>query len=205
LKSFYLFLFVGKGWAMSIKLTNSLAILGLVSVITFFSPAQDTSAADKKSPEQPIISEIRFGADTHGIGGREEGMISLSGAALFQKVSLGASLDSFLSPRPHVGISASTKTSAAYAGFTWTYNVSDPIFIELEFGGAVNNSPGAGSDIEGRIGMGCTLSFREGMNIGYRITPSVSIMLTGEHMSNADICDNKSGLTNAGVRIGYSF
>ena len=95
---------------MSIKLTNSLAILGLVSVITFFSPAQDTSAADKKSPEQPIISEIRFGADTHGIGGREEGMISLSGAALFQKVSLGASLDSFLSPRPHVGISASTKT-----------------------------------------------------------------------------------------------
>jgi len=30
-------------------------------------------------------------------------------------------------------------------------------------------------------------------------------MLTGEHMSNADICDNNSGLTNAGVRIGYSF
>ena len=190
---------------MSIKLSKFMTILGLVSSITFLTSSQNTFAADKKNPQQPIISEIRFGADSHGIGGREQGLLDFSGAVLFQKISLGASLDSFLSPRPHVGFSASSKTSAAYAGLTWTYNVSDPVFVELEFGGALNNSPGAGSDLEGRIGMGCSLSFREALNIGYRITPSVSIMLTGEHMSNANLCENNSGLTNAGVRIGYSF
>lgn len=190
---------------MLVKPVGSLGVIGFISFIIYFFPAPNTFAADKNSPEQSVISEIRFGADTHGIGGREEGMISFSGAALFQKISLGADLDSFLSPRPHIGVSVSTKTSAAYAGFTWTYPVSDPIFVELEFGGAVNNSPGAGSVSEGRIGMGCSLSFREAMNIGYRITPSISVMLTGEHMSNADLCDRNSGLTNAGVRIGYRF
>lgn len=178
---------------------------GMVFLAGLFLAPQKSAAAEVNKSAQPMISELRFGAYTHGIGSREEGLYDISGAVLFQKVSLGASLESFLSPRPHIGFSASSRTSAAYAGFTWTYEVSDPVFIELEFGGAVNNGSALGSETEGTNAMGCAVTFREGMNIGYRITPAVSIMLTGEHMSNANLCEGNTGLTNAGLRIGYRF
>lgn len=177
----------------------------LFLLMTFFVSSQKSQAADQNKASQPVISEMRWGVYTHGIGSREEGLVNVSGALLFQKVSLGASLQSFLSPRPHVGFSASSRTSAAYAGLTWTYDITDPVFVELEFGGALNNGSALGSESKGTNAMGCPLTFREGMNIGYRITPSVSIMLTGEHMSNANLCTGNTGLTNVGLRIGYQF
>jgi hypothetical protein len=39
--------------------------------------------------------------------------------------------------------------------------------------------------------------------IGVDVTESISIMATVDHMSNADLCDENQGLTNAGVRVGY--
>ena len=57
----------------------------------------------------------------------------------------------------------------------------------------------------GRNAMGCNWSFRESGSLGYRLTPAWSVMGTVEHMSNAGFCDENRGLTNAGVRVGYTF
>lgn len=195
----------GKGKIMLKRCVSSVLFAGSVLVLSFAFSSLNAHAADQKNPSKPVISEVRLGLSAHGIGSREEGLTNVSGALLFQKVSLGAAPESFLSPRPHIGFSASRKTSAAYAGFTWTYDFAAPVFIELEFGGALNNGTARGSVAKGTNAMGCPLTFREGMNIGYRITPSVSVMLTGEHMSNANLCTGNTGLTNVGLRIGYQF
>ena len=39
----------------------------------------------------------------------------------------------------------------------------------------------------------------------YRLSQSVSLMGTIEHVSNAGFCERNRGLTNMGLRLGYSF
>ena len=56
-----------------------------------------------------------------------------------------------------------------------------------------------------RNALGCSPLFRESASVGYRFTPSWSIMATIEHLSNAGICAQNRGLTNVGVRLGYTF
>jgi hypothetical protein len=53
--------------------------------------------------------------------------------------------------------------------------------------------------------MGCAVTFRESATAGFRITQNWSIMATVEHMSNAGLCVENRGLTNAGLRLGYTF
>jgi lipid A 3-O-deacylase len=52
---------------------------------------------------------------------------------------------------------------------------------------------------------GCRANFHENFSLGYRLTESVSVMATIEHMSNLHLCDYNEGLTNAGVRLGFNF
>jgi hypothetical protein len=53
--------------------------------------------------------------------------------------------------------------------------------------------------------LGCHVLFRESASIGFDVTETWRIMGTVEHHSNAGLCDENRGLTNAGVRIGYKF
>ncbi len=47
--------------------------------------------------------------------------------------------------------------------------------------------------------------FHESVEIGYRVTPRQSVALFLDHISNADIGAHNPGLTNLGIRVGFSF
>ena len=110
-------------------------------------------------------------------------------------------------PRLHLGATINTtgRTSHAYAGLTWAFDLGSSLFVEGSLGGAFNN--GAAGDIVpyGRNAMGCHASFREAASVGVRVTRQVSLMGTVEHLSNSGFCDRNRGLTNVGIRLGYSF
>lgn len=158
--------------------------------------------------DRPKILEIRAGAFFHDPKSPEKGSIDGNFEFLAPRVPIGVNkIYEFLIPRPHIGATLNTanKTSDAYAGLTWNYNLTNSVFVEATFGGAANNGKTGQIVVPGHNAMGCATSFRESVSFGYRISSAFSIMGTIEHMSNAGLCDRNRGLTNGGIRLGYSF
>ena len=77
-----------------------------------------------------------------------------------------------------------------------------PTFLEAFFGGAAQDGP---LHIRGESSYGCVVNFREGLSLGYALTPQWRVMAEVDHMSNANLCHPNHGLTNAGLRLGYLF
>jgi hypothetical protein len=155
-----------------------------------------------------FLSEVRLGTFAHDPLSPEKGSADLNGEILFAKpFTMPGSAWDFLLPRPSVGatLNFAGKTSQAYAGLTWTYDITKSIFVEGSFGGSVNNGKTGIIVPPGHNALGCNLSFRESGSIGYRFNANWSLMGTIEHMSNAGLCTQNRGLTNYGARIGYSF
>ena len=183
----------------------------------------DARAADAAQPAQvrlpdPVVpgrqtlfSEIRIGGSAQEPGGPEEGSANLTGEILFSKPFTAADLfTSYFIPRPHVGGSVNFRgdTSFAYAGLTWTYDLTTWLFIEGSFGGAVHtgNTEASLTRIPANEApLGCSPLFRESGSVGVRLSTNWSVMATIEHMSNAGLCAQNRGLTNVGARVGYTF
>ncbi len=110
-------------------------------------------------------------------------------------------LNNFLRPRPHIGGSINTdgNTDQFYWGLTWDVFLTQRIFIEGSFGGAVHD----GDDDDDEFG--CSVNFRESGSIGYNLSERWNVLVTVDHMSNADLCDENRGLTNVGIRFGRKF
>lgn len=160
---------------------------------------------------QTLFSEIRVGGSAQEPGAPERGSANLTGEILFAKAFTAADLfTSYFIPRPHVGGSVNLRgdTSFAYAGLTWTYDLTSWLFVEGTFGGAVHT--GNTDAVKTRIpvnqnALGCSPLFRESGSVGVRLSTNWSVMATVEHMSNAGLCAQNRGLTNVGARIGYTF
>jgi len=153
----------------------------------------------------PIFSEVRFGvlaADLEPGGGSDDG-VALSVELLTPNHARSYSfVENLLNPRFHVGGNFHTDdgVNQAYAGLTWNYYLTDSVFVESSFGGALHDGETSGFSSNS---YGCPVNFRESFSIGADITESISVMASVDHMSNAGLCDQNQGLTNAGVRIGY--
>lgn len=151
-------------------------------------------------------TEIRMGAYAHDLKvftpAMEEDGVDFNAEILFDSPSW---LEWAWSPRLQFGTTiAHHGTSMTYAGLDWTVNLSDAIFADLGFGAAIHDGRLRGyAPNENRYG--CRANFHENFSIGYRLTDAVSVMASIEHMSNLSLCDYNEGLTNAGVRLGYSF
>ena len=88
------------------------------------------------------LFEIRLGAYAHDPISPERGSVDINGEFLIDPFLRDRStLWGALVPRLHVGTTGNftNKTSQAYAGFTWTYDITPQIFIEGGLGGAVHN------------------------------------------------------------------
>ena len=84
-------------------------------------------------------------------------------------------------------------------------DITPKIFVEAGFGGAYHNGKTGFVPPPGFNAMGCGWGFHEQANLGYRFNEAWSVMLTVEHTSNSGICTQNRGLTNVGLRLGYSF
>lgn len=154
-----------------------------------------------------MLEEIRLGAFAANLeeGGSEEAEMLINGELLFGRPGRtygNPILDHFLRPRPHIGFSVTPDegTSQVYAGVTWDLKLTDRLFFETSFGGTLHDGPTASDDPDS---YGCALLFRESASLGYAITESTHLLLTVDHMSNASLCGQNQGLTNAGVRLAH--
>ena len=153
------------------------------------------------------VDEVRAGAfkqaidDAHGEGTGAMNLEVLGGR--FAGGYENSILNFFLTPRPHIGTTiAFGKTDEFYFGVTWDARLIGDTFFETSFGGAAHDGPLHELEI---ASYGCQVNFRESASLGLALSPDWRLMGTLDHMSNAGLCGNNRGLTNAGVRLGIKF
>src|SRR4051812_3394066 len=153
-----------------------------------------------------FLSEVRFGASAQDPSGPESGSGNLTGEILSARPWTADPVLNLVIPRLHLGgsLNLGGRTSFGYAGLTWTFDVTPSLFIEGSVGGAVHNGD-TDPVAPHHDALGCRALFRESGSLGLRVTPNWSVMATVEHLSNAGLCSSNRGLTNVGVRVGYTF
>jgi lipid A 3-O-deacylase len=161
------------------------------------------------APEPPsLLSEFRFGFSAQDPWGPERGSGAVAGEVLFAKPFTSADLfASYFIPRPHLGGSIGVDSgSYAYAGVTWSVDLSTRVFVEGSLGGAVTDRHARfGDSSDRRLALGCSALFREAGSVGVRLSTQWSLTATVEHLSNTGSCGDDGGLTNVGARVGYAF
>jgi hypothetical protein len=194
--------------SIAFQVRRALRALGLVFLATLIA-ASGASAQPRDEPQpRGIFDEIRIGVLGHHVepGGTEKGTTDLNFELLFSRpaIAYGSSIaDIALRPRLHIGASINIDgyTSQGYAGFTWDIPLLQRLSLELTFGGSLHDGPSNGPG----SAFGCPLNFRESASLGFAVTERWRLYGTVAHMSNAGLCERNSGLTSAGVRLGYVF
>jgi len=193
---------------MRVRSVVGLSLL-LVATATGTASAQTATrrAPPQAAPGPSLLSEFRFGFSAHDPWGRERGSGALASELLFAKpFTTGDLFTSYFIPRPHVGgsVGLDSRTSYAYAGVTWSVDITPRVFVEGSVGGAVHDSAAQGP-LATRHALGCSPVFREAGAVGVRLSGQWSLVATVEHLSDRGSCAQDRGLTNVGARIGYAF
>ncbi|RWX75479.1 acyloxyacyl hydrolase [Neorhizobium lilium] len=185
------------------RLVSSISAAAIAALSTLLSPGLVFAQND-----QPF-DELRFGvsASIQSGGTREDGLFTTA-TVFFDPFGANEAQglkDKILHPRIHAGaiISTSGETDQIFAGFTWTVDVTDRLFIDLGFGGALNN--GTLHDSDDGPSVGCHALFHESLAVGYKITEAWRLMATVDHSSNANLCHDNDGLSYAGLAVGRKF
>lgn len=158
-------------------------------------------------PASAFVNEVRGGFYAHDMFGpaHEDDGLDLTGEVIFDTPSF---LAWAFNPRPRLGGTLNTNgdTSLIYFDpFGWTIDIGEsPFFLDASIGAAIHDGRIHGS-VPGENQYGCRANFHETASLGYRVAPNVSVMASIEHISNAGLCSVNDGLTNIGMRVGYSF
>jgi lipid A 3-O-deacylase len=160
-----------------------------------------------------IIDEFKFGVLAHDVGflgTPVEAGADINFEMLFTPPDFLAVIGS---PRPHIGGSVNTagNTSDGYFGLTWgitliqnLFRSGDGVFANGSLDGALQNGY-TNSAPPDRKKLGSTALFRGSLELGYQMTPTLSISAFLDHMSNADLAPHNAGITDAGARLGFKF
>jgi len=160
-----------------------------------------------------LIDEVKIGVLDHDVGflgdhietGQDVNLEVLFASPEFLRV-IG-------SPRPDLGadINDAGNTSDGYFGLTWTvkplqllYGGDPRVFLDGSLGGAYQDGY-IDSGPPGRKLLGSPVLFHLSAELGYQLTPIVSISAYLGHMSNADTFRHNAGITSAGARLGFKF
>lgn len=157
-------------------------------------------------PAQAGVSEARLGLMAHDVGvfgAQKEDGLDGNIELLFDAP---AWLEPAWAPRPHLGltVNGSGDTSQAYAGLSWSWQPVERWFVEVSLGGAVHDGKLSTSDRD-RKELGSRVLFRESLSLGFQIDERNSLMVTLDHISNANLAGNNEGLDTFGLRWGYRF
>ena len=166
------------------------------------------STTSKYTPKSNLgyLSEIRGGILVHDEGlfsrNKEDG-IDTNFEVLFKSPSI---LDAVYSPRPHLGatLNSAGNTSQAYLGLTWDWDFYRDYFLNFSLGGAIHSGEKVTDDPKTKS-LGCSVLFRESLDLGYKVSGPHSVMFHLDHISNAKLCSTNEGLEAFGLRYGYSF
>lgn len=160
------------------------------------------------------LSEIRGGFHAHSIDepGPNGEPLNLTNweDVTFEALFRSPDIDVFRwigSPKPNLGATVSLvgKESMVHLGLTWQVPLFDTsFFVEGTLGGAVHNGALTGATYPQRD-LGCSLLFYQSAGIGMQVTDNMNVMIAWEHASSANICAPNRGLTDVGIKVGYSF
>jgi lipid A 3-O-deacylase len=173
-------------------------------------------APTRAAAQAKFVDEVKIGVLAHDIGfltHHVEGGADLNLELLFPSPDLLAIIGS---PRPHIGADINTagNTSDGYFGLTWGWTLlpslfgGGAVFTNGSLGGAVQDGfTGTKTSVAppGRKLLGSQVLFRESAELGYQITPIVSISAILDHISNANLAPRNAGITSAGARLGFKF
>ena len=164
-----------------------------------------------------LIDEFKVAAYEHDasvFGHQKETGADVGGEILFTSPDF---LEIIGSPRPILGgvVNSAGQTSQVYTGLTFTYDflenflsTGDGFFVEGTLGGGLNDGKINVTDpvqSQREKSLGSNVLFREDADIGYRFTPRLSIALSYNHISNADLATRNEGINDIGVRFGIKF
>ena len=163
--------------------------------------------------ETQLVEEFKFGVLAHDVG-------------LFDKhIETGSDINFEMlftppeffrvigSPRPHLGGSLNTagKTNDGYFGLTWgitliqnLFGWGGGVFANGSLGGALQDGF-TNSAPPDRKKLGSTALFRGSIELGYQLTPNLSVSGFVDHMSNANLAPHNAAITDAGARLGFKF
>lgn len=159
-------------------------------------------------PVPAFVDEIRLGVSGSIQTGDlfESGMFPWATVYFdpFDRRSAETIYDELARPRVHAGAIVSTtgQSSQIYSGLTWSFDVTESLFLEVGLGGTLTN---ANLDGGKGINVGCSLLFHEQLSAGWRLTENINLVATVEHSSNANLCERNTGLSYAGIGLGYKF
>jgi lipid A 3-O-deacylase len=165
------------------------------------------------SAQVRIVDEFKFGVLAHDVGllgNHVESGADLNFEMLFTPPGF---LGVIGSPRPHLGGSLNTagNTNSGYFGLTWGIALIQNLFGwggDLFLNGSVGGAFQDGFHNEAppdRKKLGSTALFRGSLELGYQLSPTISISGFVDHMSNADLAQHNAGITDAGARLGFKF
>lgn len=168
------------------------------------------SAAVQPVQAAGVFDELRFGGVSSFVDGKahEDGMFVTAMAFIdpWDRDSQDGWRRS-LTPRIHVGgdISTAGEANQVFAGFSWTTDVNDLIFVEGGFGGSLNDGK-LKYDGHDSPALGSHILFHEYAALGLNIDRNWRVIAEIEHSSHANLADGpNNGLSRAGVLIGYKF
>ena len=183
-------------------------VRSLIGVVLLFAALSSSAAAQTR-----VIDEVKIGFLAHDIGLFDvhvEDGVDIN----FETLFVSPDFLSFIgSPRPHLGgwVNTAGNTDAGYFGLTWGITLlenllapGDGVFANASFGGAFQDGYTSTAP-PGRKALGSRALFRESLELGYQVTPVVSISVFVDHMSNANLAPQNAGLTDAGIRFGFRF
>jgi lipid A 3-O-deacylase len=163
-----------------------------------------------------FIDEVKVGALAHDVGFLTHHVESGADVNLEMLFVSPDMLSIIGAPRPHIGADINTagNTSDGYFGLTWGWTLlpslygAGAVFANGSLGGAVQDGfTGTATSIAppGRKLLGSQVLFRESAELGYQITPIVSVSAILDHISNANLAPRNAGITSAGARLGFRF
>ncbi len=187
------------------SLLTRLALSLSVSASVLAGSATATFAQDK------IFDEARFGvlgAIDNTYLNDEKGAF-ITGMLLFDPFDAASATgwERLARPRVHIGgdVSTAGESNQIYAGFSWTAHLNERFFLEAGFGGALTDAKKHNDGTRGPF-VGCAALFHEYLAAGVNLDKNWSIIAQVEHSSHAKLCgDDNSGITRAGVLVGYKF
>jgi lipid A 3-O-deacylase len=162
-----------------------------------------------------FVDEVKIGVLGHDIGFLTHHVESGADVNLEVLFTSPDFLRVIGSPRPHIGgdINTDGNTSDGYFGLTWgarlmdLFGVAPGFFVNGSLGGAIHSGYLTSPDPPpaGRKLLGSRILFRESAELGYQLTPMVSVSAILSHISNANLAPRNAGITSAGVRLGFRF
>jgi lipid A 3-O-deacylase len=175
-------------------------------------PAPPLAPAAEPAPPG-FIDELKLGVLDHDVGFLTHHVESGQDVNLEVLFTSPWFLSILGSPRPHLGadINDDGNTSDGYFGLTWgikplqwLYGGDDRLFLNGSLGGAyqdgyIDHAP------PGRKRLGSPVLFRESAELGYQLTPVISVSALLDHISNANLGRHNAGITSAGARLGFKF